>query len=359
MEFLKNMIEYLRPGLPIVAALVVGVLMLIGIKRFLEKRYQGQADKNMKIQLIMLLLSVVLVVVVIIVSPVSDTQKGQILSLLGIVISAAIALSSTTFIGNAMAGLMMHAVKGFRIGDFIMVGDSYGRVSERGLFHVEIQTEQRDLITLPNLHLVTNPVKVVRSSGTIVWAEVSLGYDIPRVDIEAALLRAAEKSELQEPFVHVMQLGDFSVVYRIAGLLTEVKQLLTTRSRIRECVLDELHTAGIEIVSPNFMNTRQLSPDLKVIPQMVHEKLPVEDKPALEDIVFDKAEEAESLEQLRVRFTTLNDEIKGLEKSLKEIEDDDERVKIETQIARLQKYREALGNRLEATQQESNGKEDS
>jgi len=37
------------------------------------------------------------------------------------------------------------------------VGDYFGRVTERGLFHVEIQTEDRDLATLPNMFLVSQP----------------------------------------------------------------------------------------------------------------------------------------------------------------------------------------------------------
>ena len=352
MEILKNVFQFLHPGLPLAAALVFGVLILIGIRKLLDKRYEGQADKNMKMQLITLLLSFVLVVVVIIVSPINDNQKGQVLGLIGIVLSAAIALSSTTFVGNALAGFMMRVVKRFRVGDFISVGDSFGRVSERGLFHIEVQTEHRDLITLPNLSLVTSPVKVVRSSGTVVWTEVSLGYDIPRVTIKKALLGAAEKCELQEPFVYIMQMGDFSVVYRIAGLLTEVKQLLSARSRIRECVMDELHTAGIEIVSPNFMNTRQLSSDMKFIPKVVQESKPAKDEAAPEEILFDKADEAESIEQLRQRFEKVGDEIKDLEKSLNEIDDVSERAKVETRIERLQKAREIISSRLEINQQE-------
>jgi small conductance mechanosensitive channel len=272
MEIIRNVFEFARPSFAFIATLVFGVIFLVGIRRLLDRRYQGQADKNMKLQLIVLLLSLVLIVILIIVSPINDNQKGQILSLIGIVLSAAIALSSTTFVGNAMAGLMLRAVKGFKVGDFVSVGDYFGRVSERGLFHVEIQTEQRDLATLPNLHLVTHPVKVIRSSGTVIWAEVSLGYDIPRARVKDALLKAAEKCELQESFVHVMQLGDFSVLYRVSGLLADVKQLLSARSRIRECVLDELHGAGIEIVSPSFMNTRQLPADQKIIPATVAER---------------------------------------------------------------------------------------
>ncbi len=353
MDIIRNAFDLVRPGLPLIATLVFGVIIIVAVRKLLNRRFAGQADKNMKLQLIVLLFALAILVVVIIVSPVSDNQKGQILGLIGIVISAAIALSSTTFLGNAMAGLMLRSVKAFKPGDFVSVGDNFGRVTERGLFHVEIQTEFRDLVTLPNLYLVTNPVKVVRSTGTVVSAEVSLGYGVERGQIKEAMLRAAEKCELQEPFVHIIELGDFSVVYRISGLLAEVKQLLSTRSRIRECVMDELHAAGIEIVSPTFMNTRQLSADEKVIPKIIRDDESVKPEAAPEDVVFDKAEEAESVEQLRERLEAVVTEIASLEKSLKEVKDDHEKAGIETRIGRLKKAREALGSRLETKQQQA------
>ena len=131
-----------------------------------------------------------------------------------------------------MAGMMLRAVRSFRPGDFIRVGDYFRRVSEQGLFHVEIQTEDRDLTTMPNLYLVTNPFKVIRSSGTIISAEVSLGYDIPRTKIESLLIEAALAVQLEEPFVLVTELGDFAVTYRISGLFPKVKHILSTRSAL-------------------------------------------------------------------------------------------------------------------------------
>jgi small conductance mechanosensitive channel len=357
MNILTDFFGFFRPGIPLVAALVFGSLMLMGIRALLDKRYKGQADKSMKLQLIMMMLSFVLLVVVIIVSPINDSQKGQILSLIGIVLSATIALSATTFVGNAMAGFMLRSIRGFKVGDFISVSDNFGRVSERGLFHTEIQTEQRDLITLPNLHLVTHPVKVVRSSGTIVWAEVSLGYDVPRTRIKTALLKAGEQCGLQEAFVHVMNLGDYSVVYRISGLLTEVKQLVSARSRIRECTLDELHASGIEIVSPTFMNTRPLTSEAKFIPKTIRESAPSRGEAAPEDIVFDKAEDAVTVAQLRASHEEMSAEIKALEKSAKETEDPTQKSAIQVQIDTMKTAHRELGVRVDEEQQKADNNE--
>jgi small-conductance mechanosensitive channel len=270
---------------------------------------------------------------VILTLPVSESAVGQLLSLLGILLSAAIALSATTFVGNVMAGLMLRAVKNFRPGDFIRVSDHFGRVSERGLFHIEIQTEDRDLTTLPNLFLVTNPVKVVRSSGTLITAEVSLGYDVARHVVERSLLEAAVDAGLQEPFVHIMQLGNFAVTYRIAGLLTEVKGLLSTRSRLQEMMLDRLHAAGIEIVSPTFMNQRVWPLDRRFVTKPVADAVAdAVPKDLPEAVVFDKADEAESLEKLRERRQELEKELAELKSALSAATDDDDRTSVEQKM---------------------------
>jgi hypothetical protein len=276
---------------------------------------------------------------VILLLPIGDTTRGQLLGLLGILLSAAIALSSTTLVGNAMAGFMLRAVRSFKPGDYIKIADHFGRVSDRGLFHVELQTQDRDLTTLPNTYLVTNPVTVVRTSGTIVSATVSLGYDVPFPKIRTALNAAAEAAGLQDPFVHVLDLNDFSVTYRIAGLLPDTKHLISTRSRLRECMLDHLHAAGIEIVSPTFMNTRAADsrtfvPSAAGAPHVTAEE-PVE----AEAMIFDKADEAASLERLRELREVAAQEIDEVKKELKATETEEKRRSLESRL-------ETLENRL-------------
>jgi len=310
MEIVNTFLDKVSGLIPATAVAVIAVLLLMVIRYAINKRYRGTPDYQFRLHLFLLLFSFVGLLAVILVLPVSESTVGQLLSLIGLLLSAVIALSATTFVGNVMAGLMLRAVRNFRPGDFIEVGDHFGRVSERGLFHVEIQTEFRDLTTLPNLYLVTNPVKVVRSSGTLVTGEVSLSYDLSRDVVQQALTAAATDAGLAEPFVHVVELGDFSVRYRVAGLLEEVKSLLSTRSRLREQMLDHLHRAGIEIVSPTFMNQRLLDSGRRFVPKKV---TPVSDADRTvelpEAVVFDKADEAESLEKLRARREELQKEI--------------------------------------------------
>ena len=305
---LDSLITTASGFLPVLGTAALVMAILFFVDRMLKRRWKGNPDLQFRFQLIMLALTFAGLLSVILALPFSIETRGQLLSLIGILLSAAIALSSTTFIGNIMAGIMLKAVKSARPGDFITVAELTGRITEMGLLHTEVQTEFRDLVTVPNLYMVTQPMQVVRSSGTIITSEVSLGYDVSHIDVSRILCEAATHAGLKDGFVHVRQLGDFSVTYRVAGLLEDVKSLISSRSRLRETVLDSLHAAGIEIVSPNFMNTRAMPEDKEFVPQPTRK---VSRKPAIqaEAMAFDKAEEAASAEEIRKSIELVDAEI--------------------------------------------------
>jgi small-conductance mechanosensitive channel len=194
-----------------------------------------------------------------------------------------------------MAGIMLRVTKPFHAGDFVTVDDYFGRVVERGLFDTEIQTENRELVAFPNTYMINTPLTVTRNSGTVIATTLSLGYDIHHSRVESLLLDAAEKCGLEAPFVQILELGDYSITYKISGILTEVESLLTARSNLYRSVLDTLHGNSIEIVSPAFMNQRRVADDAKIIPEKLKQIIP-ENVPVVEDIVFDKADRAGQIE---------------------------------------------------------------
>ncbi|MFS1705111.1 mechanosensitive ion channel family protein, partial [Alteromonas sp. AMM-1] len=249
-------------------------------------------------QLIMLLLTLVSVIAFVLSLPLSEAIQNQILALIGILLSGVIAFSSTTIVSNVMAGLVLRFNKPFRIGDFVRVNGFSGRVAEMGLLETEIQTETRELIAFANTILINSPVTVVRSSGAIVSVDLSLGYELHHSTVEKHLLKAGTDAGLEEPFVQVISLGDFSVTYRVAGLLTDVKSLLSARSKLHKAVLDNLHHAGIEIVSPTFVNSRPQPDGRVMIPARKKvSKAQTTDSALPEEMIFDKAEEAESVQR--------------------------------------------------------------
>ncbi|MEN7343881.1 MAG: mechanosensitive ion channel domain-containing protein [Pseudomonadota bacterium] len=322
------------------SAIIIG--LVAAVVYFIHKRlvalYADRPDQQFQRQMISVALVMTGILVVVLTVPVNDNTRGSLLSLFGIVVSATIALSSTNIVGNIMAGIMLRAVGSFKLGDYISVGDYFGRVSEMDLLHIEIQTEERDLTTLPNRFMVDNPVRVMRNSGTILSVQLSLGYDVSRHRIERLLLDAAEQCGLESPFVQIKELGDFSVTYAIAGLLTDVKSVLGKRRALRAATIDALHADGIEIASPVLVNTRSFSAKQAfVAPDEAPATPRVSGGP--DRIVFDKAIEAESIGNLRQRLDGLNEELKTIEQRVSEAPNNaglkNERDLIVRKVARL------------------------
>jgi len=70
---------------------------------------------------------------------------------------------------------------------------------------------------------------VTRLSGTFIKGICSLGYDVNRQKVEKTLLDAAERAGLKDAFVRITELGDFSIVYTVAGLEENIKTILSSQ----------------------------------------------------------------------------------------------------------------------------------
>jgi len=351
---MDNAATAIQAMLPSILALGAAVVSLVILDRLLLR---GKPDRggegNLPRQLLLLAATALAVVFVVLTLPIADSTRNQLLALFGLALTALIGLASTTFVANAMAGIMLRSVNNFRPGDFVRVGDNFGRVTERGLFHTEVQTEDSDLTTLPNLLLVSSPVTVIRSQGTIVSASVSLGYDNAHTEVEPILLDAAASAQLEKPFVQVLELNDHTVTYRVAGFLAEVKWLITARSNLRKSILDKLHAARIEIASPTLVNQRRSPADEPILPApgpagaIMEEDL----RAAPEEILFDKAEAAERVEDLRKHRDLLVKEIAELREQLKGA-DITQRAGLEQRLVGREAQLATLDERLQALETE-------
>lgn len=320
------------------------IIIYLGSKFILDR--QMKTNKGTTVLRSVILFCIVLVgfIMIILALPLEQSLKGQITSLIGIVIAAVLSLGSATFFGNGLAGVLLRSINNFKIGDFIKVGDTFGRVSERGLFHTEVQTEDRDLITLPNLHLANNPVKVISSTGTFISAQCSLGYDVHHSFVKKVLIRASEQAGLVDGFVLVKELGDFSIVYQVLGRLTDVKAIISAKSKLHSAMLDCLHDVEIEIVSPNFVNQRQVNEDV-FIPTKIHIDNNEPDK--VEEMIFDKADKAEEVEKSKETIGDVEEKLKILRIQLKDAVEETEKVKIGQRIEKFTALLERMKMKVE------------
>ena len=141
MELLEPILKW---GAPALITLLAFSAVIWAVQRLIPSDPSTRIIK----QLSSVALVVLFMVVVVLVMPLAEPTKHELLRLFGVVLTAVIALASTTFVSNAMAGLTLLAIRSFRRGDFIRVGEHFGRVTEKALLHTEIQSEPQCCINL-------------------------------------------------------------------------------------------------------------------------------------------------------------------------------------------------------------------
>lgn len=321
MPLLENEAFLCLVTLAVVASVLLGMRWLL-----LRRQRKLTGEKRLPRQVTMAVLTLVGVIAVVLALPIAHSSKNQIIGLIGLLVSAVLALSSTNIMANAMSGLLLRSTRRFRVGDYINTGEFAGRVTERGLFDTEVQSEFRELIAVPNTFLITHPVTTLRASGALITCDLSLGFDIHHSHIEGLLATAAEEVGLETPFVRITEIGDYSVAYRVSGMLKDLDNLLTTRSNLQRKVLDTLHDNGREILRPRFMNTRTFPEEREFVPASIFtcEEI-VDDKQ--DAVVFDKVMTAEAAENAKLELAKA---IEALEAEAKQASGDDK-----TRIAEL------------------------
>lgn len=345
MDTILNALKLLSPpGL----VLLFMVLLLWLNSWVFNKIRQHQADHSLIRRTITFLLVFVGTLVFILALPIDKGLKGQILSFLGIVISAGIALSSTTLLGNLIAGLMNNSMNRFQHGDLIDIGDLQGRITKKNIFHTEIQLEDSNFVTIPNLYIASHPVKLTRKTNTVIACSVSLGYDVPRSQIESCLKEAALATGLKDPYVYIMELGDFSVVYKTHGFLEDSSKFFSTTSQFKGKVMDALHARGIEIVSPSFMNQRTADGQ-QFVPKPVHEPTAAAaaDEIHPEELIFDKAIKSEAIEKKKLYLKEIETRKEQYKEQLKQTAEAAAKERIKRALLRLEEMKENIEKSIE------------
>ncbi len=342
MEYIYKILESLIKPTTVLLILII----LLFLNSWIFKRIKSvSSNEDITKGIISFILVLIGAITFILVLPIEKDLKGQVLGFLGIVLSAGIALSSTTVLGNMIAGIMNNSMKRFRNGDLIKIGDFHGKVTQKSIFHTEIQLEDSNFITIPNLYIANNPVKLTRKTNTVISTSVSLGYDVPRDKIEKTLIDAAISAGLKTPYVYITGLGDFSVVYKIHGFLEDSGKFFSTNSLLNAKVMDKLHAEKIEIVSPSFMNQRRVE-GMEFIPKKEIKETKSVNKKSPEDLVFDEAIKSEKIEIKKDYLKAIEKKLEKLRDKIKDLEDDKEIERIKAIIARNEEMKEHIENNI-------------
>jgi small-conductance mechanosensitive channel len=193
--------------------------------------------------------------------PGSDSPAFQGLSLfLGLLLS----LGSTTAVANVVAGIVLTYTRAFNVGDRVSIHNAVGVVVERGMFVTRLENTKKEVISIPNAMTLTSHIinysDQARGDGLILYTSVTIGYDVPWTKVHELLIGAALKTDniedSPEPFVLQKSLDDYSVNYQLNATTKDAVAMPRTHSSMNANILDAFNEAGLEIMSPMFMATR-------------------------------------------------------------------------------------------------------
>ena len=92
-----------------IVVLSIGFILYQGLQKAFSLSDKKRSNLVLQKQITNILFILLLIIIFVIALPIKDSIKNQIISLIGIVLSASIALSSATFLGNIMAGIWLRS----------------------------------------------------------------------------------------------------------------------------------------------------------------------------------------------------------------------------------------------------------
>lgn len=175
-----------------------------------------------------------------------------------------VSLGSSTVIGNIIAGLVITYMRPFKLGDRIKLNDTTGNIIEKTPLVTRIRTPKNEVVTIPNSFIMSshtvNYSQSAREYGLVIHSEVTIGYDVPWRQVHQLLTDAALNTpgvvDDPRPFVLETSLSDWYPVYQVNAYIKDADRLAQIYSDLHQNIQDRFNEAGVEIMSPHYMATR-------------------------------------------------------------------------------------------------------
>jgi small-conductance mechanosensitive channel len=185
----------------------------------------------------------------------SEAFKG-----ISVLVGLMISLGSSGVINQAMSGLVVVFSRALKAGEYVVVGEFEGTVTEVGALSTKIRTKRNEEINIPNALLVSSTTKnfsrLAKERGVMVFATVAIGYMAPWRRVHELLIEAARRTNgLRRdpaPFVRQSSLSSFYVEYAINAYLERPDSRIETLSNLHANIQDTFNDAAIQIMTPAF-----------------------------------------------------------------------------------------------------------
>ncbi len=183
---------------------------------------------------------------------------------IGLFIGVLFSLGSTSAVANVVAGVILIYARGFRVGDWVKIGDNMGEVTAQTMLATHVKTIRNEEIIIPNSvvlgSFVTNYSLLAQNNGLILHTSVTIGYDTPWRKVHELLIEAALKTKYilpsPAPFVLQNALEDSYVQYEINAYTDHPLLMVYIYSDLHANIQDCFFAAGVEIMSPVYHSLR-------------------------------------------------------------------------------------------------------
>lgn len=232
---LLDVAEKIIHPLGIVMAAVTAIRLLDFITRRIHEK-RKKSDKQVRHILIDLSSKIIKLIVLtcglIAIAQVFDISAWGIVSGMGIG-GIAVALAAQNSIANVFGCLTILLDKPFEVGDFIVFNGTEGKVEHVGLRSTRLRTTDDSRLTIPNTELANAVIDNMGHHGARrIKIKLGLQVDTPVPIIKAfcsglsVIIRSTEHIRKEDVYVHLEELGDFSVnvlviCYIMAGTFKE------------------------------------------------------------------------------------------------------------------------------------------
>jgi len=253
------------------ALVIIGIAYLV--IRLFRLVFDGMARQRIKVpgfypewsrtsyNLLRLLIIAMTIVVVFPYLPGSSSPAFQGVS---IFIGVLLSLGSTTAVANVVAGIVITFTRAFRIGDYVNISGTEGKIIERTAFVTRIRTSKNVEVSIPNSAIMSDKVvnysTQAKQNGIALHTGVTIGYDVPWTRVQELLLAAAARTEHvnsdPEPYVLQKSLDDNYVAYELNAFSNRADLRPRIYSELHANILNSFHEAGVEITSPHYRATR-------------------------------------------------------------------------------------------------------
>jgi small-conductance mechanosensitive channel len=197
----------------------------------------------------------ILVGTAIVFSQVWGADLGGLLTALGVG-SLVIGLALQDSLGNVFSGIALLFERPFKLGEWIQVGDSVGKVEEITWRSVNLVTTSGNLLIVPNSELAKGSIYNFSRPTSTYEISLELGFscDDPPNKVKKIILETARATEgvltNPPPTVATVNYGDYSIIYEILLYIPDFGQKFRVKERFLTRVWYATKRGGLTMPYP-------------------------------------------------------------------------------------------------------------